>query len=175
MLPVFLSSAVTGGAKPPRAPRNKTAAMAFIRLTSGRTITSAGDDLYSVATFDRSTNSAGRAVGDLDHGCARRGSGSRSLRQCVDRLSGQRFGCGRDDAIRRMKAQGLALPVRNPAAGTFDDRNERKVVVRLQSRLDDEVAMPGSDEAIRVAVAAEASEPCLAAHCLVTQAFIAAE
>src|SRR5258705_801162 len=143
MPPDFVSSAMTGDERHPRAPRNARVAMAFIRWTSGRTISSA--------------------------------DGSRSLRQRLDRLGTQGRSRGCNDAIRRMKAQGLALPIRDLAAGTFDDRDERQVVVRLQARLDDEVAVPGSDKAIRIAVSAKTPQACLAAHRVVTPAFISAE
>ena len=40
------------------------------------------------------------------------------------------------------------------AAGALDDGHERHVVVRLEVRLDDHVAVPGGEQAVRVAVAA---------------------
>src|SRR5579859_2356746 len=54
--------------------------------------------------------------------------------------------------------QRLALPIRHAAARAGDHRHERRIVLGLETRLHDEVDEPRREQAVGVAVAAEASE-----------------
>ena len=49
-----------------------------------------------------------------------------------------------------------ALPVGELAAGTLDHRDDRREVVRLEARLDDEVDEARGDQGVGIAIAAEA-------------------
>src|SRR5579864_2654275 len=60
---------------------------------------------------------------------------------------------GKDLAARGATA---ALPVRDDAAGTFDDRNERRDIPAVKGRLDDEIGEAEGQRAEDVAVAAPA-------------------
>ena len=61
-----------------------------------------------------------------------------------------------------MRPPWLASPpsqVRDDAAGPLDDRDQWQDVVGLQARLDHEVDLPEREQAVIVAIAAEAPEP----------------
>src|SRR5437763_3563529 len=53
---------------------------------------------------------------------------------------------------------GATLPVRHSPARRFDDRDQRLYIVRLESRLDDDIDLPHREQRIAIAVAAVAYE-----------------
>ena len=66
------------------------------------------------------------------------------------------FGRRCDDTLARLTGQWIAVPVADAAAGAEHDGHQSLEIVRFQRGLDHQVAMPGGQQSVDVAIAAVA-------------------